>query len=191
MGPSGHDVDPVTDAVEILLGGDGEGQFQRSLHGGSSVERGRVLVIEAAATLSVDDRRGMVSVCLADRTEVDPPWEPEAPLTVEILHLAPLPWLRGANEHTNGLLRQYMPKGTDLSLHSADEFACIAASLNNRRRSLPFTMLAQRARRRQLAAFVTRSRNGRVTSVTCSRRTYRVNCPTRPPPATPDMEVLG
>jgi IS30 family transposase len=44
------------------------------------------------------------------------------------------PWQRGTNENTNGLLRQYFPRGTDLARWSADEITAVAAALNSRPR---------------------------------------------------------
>lgn len=41
------------------------------------------------------------------------------------------PWHRGSTEYTNGLLRDYCPKGTDLSVFDAKELRCVAVEIND------------------------------------------------------------
>src|SRR3954470_1485621 len=114
----------------------GHGEALRIKNGpalaGHGAEAVRDAITRTITTLPQELRRSLTwdqgaEMAQHDRLKID--------AGVEVYFCDPQsPWQRGTNENTNGLLRQYFPKGTDLSVHSADEIAAVAAALNARPR---------------------------------------------------------
>jgi IS30 family transposase len=57
---------------------------------------------------------------------------------IDVYFCDPSPWQRGSSENTNGLLRQYFPRGTDLSVYSQTHLNKVARQLNEPRKTLSF-----------------------------------------------------
>jgi len=112
------------------------GQGQRSKHGpalaGHGAEAVRAAIVNAMVSFPEQLRKSLTwdqgaEMAQHTRLRID--------TGLEIYFCDPRsPWQRGTNENTNGLLRQYFPKGTDLSEHSAEDLVAVAHVLNTRPR---------------------------------------------------------
>jgi len=100
---------------------------------GVSGDRIRAAMQTTIATLPVALRRTLTWDQGKEMTAVYPQIALDTGLQIYFCDPAS-PWQRGSNENTNGLLRQYLPKSTDLALHTAADLAEIADSLNGRPR---------------------------------------------------------
>jgi len=117
---------------------DGHGQLPRAKNGpalaGHGAEALRDAIAAEIVTLPDQLRR---SLTWDQGTEMAQHAQLKIDTGLDIYFCDPhSPWQRGTNENTNGLLRQYFPRGTDISRYDSDELAAVAAALNGRPRKV-------------------------------------------------------
>ncbi len=113
-----------------------KGQGQRTKHGpalaGHGAEAVRAAIVQAMVSFPEQIRKSLTwdqgaEMAQHARVRID--------TGLEVYFCDPRsPWQRGTNENTNGLLRQYFPKGTDLGEHSTEDLVAVAHALNTRPR---------------------------------------------------------
>ncbi|MBZ9643427.1 IS30 family transposase [Streptomyces sp. PSKA30] len=115
---------------------DGYGVEPRVKNGPALAGRGAEAVKEAIATMITTLPENLRRTLTWDRgTELAQHAQLRIDTGLQVYFADPhSPWQRGTNENTNGLLRQYFPKGTDLSRWDADELDAVAHALNSRPR---------------------------------------------------------
>ena len=115
---------------------DGHGVAPRAKNGPALAGHGAEAVRDAiAATITKLPEQLRKSLAWDQGAEMAQHAQLRLDTNLEIYFCAPSsPWQRGTNENTNGLLRQYFPKGTNLSKHSRDDLDAVTETLNTRPR---------------------------------------------------------